>query len=71
MNYDREFFLAGKLLEQKTSSLSDVILQMSCTLLLYKTFPDSGFPYHDLLKCHLIRSSQPSDKQNPVYVLQK
>jgi hypothetical protein len=56
----------------KTLSLSDVILQMSCTLLLYKTFPDSWFPSHDLLKCHLmVRPSQPSDNQNPVYVLQK
>jgi hypothetical protein len=56
----------------KTSSLSDVILQMSCTLLLYKTFPDSWFPSHDLLKCHLmVRPSQPSDNRNPVYVLQK
>jgi hypothetical protein len=56
----------------KTSSLSDVILQMSCTLLLYKTFPDSWFPSHDKLKCHLmVRPSQPSDNRNPVYVLQK
>jgi hypothetical protein len=53
-------------------SLLDVILQMSCTLLLYKSFPDSGFPSHNLLKCHLmVRSSQPSDNWNRVYVLQK
>jgi hypothetical protein len=56
----------------KCQSLSDIILQMSCTLLLCKTFSDSGFPSHDLLKCHLlVRSSQPSDNQNPFYVLQK
>lgn len=71
MNFDLEFFLAGKLLEQNIELVRCYIANELYTVVV-QDFPDSGFPSHDLLKCHLmVRSSQPSDNQNPVYVLQK